>query len=246
MRFAMLFALAISTSQCQADELLRISRASWNGLSGQEQAAIQSTHVVEIRESSSYGIIVDNQGINESTPGTSSGAALGSAVAQATYIDRAFKPGNNYSAKNQLGVAILGAMLGSALDKPAVQQYHFRYAVKTPSGEIQFLDSVQGSAFRLPAGLCVSVPDLTQISQGVCDWSAADLRRQFLPMAVVPEPTRTSVVAPEAAPSTSASPSPSSAPVAAPPPTSVICKLGNLPPINTSAEKCKSIGGEIL
>ena len=59
-----------------------------------------------------YGIVIDNQGVNESSAGTNGGALLGSALGNAAYIDRSFRPGNNYSAVTQLGVGIFGAILG--------------------------------------------------------------------------------------------------------------------------------------
>lgn len=115
-----------------------------------------------------FGIVIDNQGINESSPGTNGGAFLGSAIGNAAYIDHSFRPGNNYSALTQLGAGIIGAILGSQLDSPAVSQYHFRYALRLHNGEIVYRDSVQQDAFRHPAGVCLRIADLRPVLQYLC------------------------------------------------------------------------------
>jgi hypothetical protein len=230
-RSAAFFVALVSTwGMCCAGPMLQVSRVAWQGLSDEERAIIQQSNVVEIKEPGTFGTIIDTQGVDESTPGTTGGAVLGGAIAEASYIDRAFKPGNNYSAKNQLGVTILGAMLGSALDKPAVQQYHFRYALKLSNGEIQSFDSVQASAFRHPTGLCLSIPDLSPISQSICTQTTEDLRRAFTPVSAGTSPT---------AGATTLQPVKN---VQSEPP-HVTCRLGNLAPVVTSTEKCLAIGG---
>lgn len=232
--------LVLSTAAGQ--EMLRVSKSAWSSLSPTEQAAIQARRVVEVREPNTYGVIIDNQGVNESTPGTRSGSTIGSAIAEAAYIDRALKPGNNYSAKNQVAASLLGAIVGSTLDKPPVQQFHFRYAIQRGDGEVQFLDSIQSSAFRLPSGLCVSIPEVVQLSQAVCNATAADLRREHMPLGAQGGAS--------ARPNENISGnelSTSSTRDAAPMPASVVsCKLGNLQPITTTTDKCRSIGGTIL
>jgi hypothetical protein len=220
---------------CHSQETLKVSRTAWDGLSADERASIQATRLVDVRDAGTFGLVIDNQGINESMPGSTAGSALGGSLAEAAYIDHAFKPGNNYSAKNQLAVGIIGAVVGSTLDKPAVRQFHFRYSVKLESGEIRTLDTVQQSAFRHPVGLCVSVPELTQLPQGLCTNTVADVRRLYVASAPTQIPAST---APEGAPPgvTSTTPAPGA----------VMCKLGNLAPVPTSETKCKAIGGETL
>lgn len=224
--------LAVVATTAHAQELLRFSRSAWSELTNDERAAIQRLHVVEIKEPGAFGIIVDTQGVNESTPGTSGGATLGGAIAEAAYIDRAFKPGNSYSAKSQLGAALLGAIVGSAMDAPPVQRFHFRYAIKLSNGEIQSHDSVQSSAFRLPAGICVGLPDLTQLPQAVCLGTASDIRRMYFPQQASPAPSSETPIAERLS-------------VQLPPaPTSLVsCKAGSLAPVQTTQEKCNLIGG---
>lgn len=224
--------------------------AAWSGLTPEERATIQRSHVIEVRDPSSFGVIVDSQGVDESMPGTSGGARLGGAVAEASYLDNAFKPGNNYSARGQLGAAVLGSLLGSALDAQAVQRHRLRYAVKLPDGEIRVLDSVQPNRFRLPAGLCVSVPDLAQIAQGVCSHASADLRRLHLAGALGSGVANASVAPPPASVA-AVPPEPDSGVRAAgadkltDPTRLVSCRTANLAPVQTTLEKCNSIGGEV-
>ena len=223
-----------------AQESLKVSSKTWAELSSAEREHIQQTATVDVRPVNSFGVIVDVQGVDQSQPGTNGGAALGAAVGNAAYIDRAFKPGNNYSAKTQLGVALLGAMLGSSIDRPAVQQFQFRYAVKTESGEIQMHDSVQTSVFRHPPGLCVSVPDLQQMPQSLCMHGAVDLRRLYFGGATNAVPVPSQQVGPPVADAAAGVVKPAA------PTASGMCKMLNLAPVPADPEKCKSIGGTVL
>lgn len=135
-----------------AQQVIRVSQSAWVGLAPFERGLVQQSYVVSLQEPTSFGIIIDNQGI-ESKAGTTAGAELGGAIGNAAYIDNALKSGN-YSAKSQLASGILGAVLGSTLDRNPVSQFHFRYAVKLGSGDIQYFDQVKGDAFRHPVGVC--------------------------------------------------------------------------------------------
>lgn len=117
---------------------------------------------------SDYGTVIDNQGIDQSSAGTTGGALVGTALGSAAYIDRAFRPGNNYSAVSQVGAGLLGALLGSQLDRRPVSQYHFRYALRRRDGEIVYRDSVQQDAFRHSVGMCLRIADLQPVSQTLC------------------------------------------------------------------------------
>jgi hypothetical protein len=226
----------------RSQEMLKVSRPAWDGLATNERALIQQRHIVEVREAGTYGVIVDNQGVNESTPGTSGGAALGGSFAEAAYIDRAIRNGN-YSAKNQLAVGILGAVLGSSLDRPAIQQFHFRYAIKLASGEIIFRDSVQSEPFRIPAGLCVDVAAIAPLSQELCSQTTASLRARIL-SEVGGAPTQE--VAPLPMGTTPVGASPETSEVNRNAAGKVDCKVTNLAPFSTTIDKCQAIGGKVL
>lgn len=244
-----------------AQSVIKISQTAWLGLTPQEQSVIQQAYVVDLAEQASFGVIIDNQGVNESTAGTTGGAQLGGAVANATYVDNAIQHGS-YSAKGQLAVGILGAILGSSLDSQAQTWYHYRYAVRLGNGNIQYYDQVQSDAFRHPVGVCVSLPNIALIDQQLCTQTAAMLRVMYLGMAPLP-PSYT----PPPAPPAYAPPPPASVPqlkpakvaesstqtvqailpvAVAPVSTQVNCKLGTLAPVRTSAEKCKLINGSLV
>jgi outer membrane lipoprotein SlyB len=179
----------LTSQDCFAQQLLRVSEAAWVGLNFEERAVVQRNFVVTLFEQNSFGTIIDNQAINESRPGTTGGAALGGAIGNAAYIDNALK-GGNYSAKSQLASGVMGAMLGSALDSAPESRFHFRYAVRLASGEVKYFDQVKGDAFRHPVGVCVSVPSIQLTDQQLCAQTTASLRAAYVPG--YPE-TRTSV-----------------------------------------------------
>jgi len=112
------------------------------------------------------GVISDVQQIDQSTQGTSGGAALGSTVASARYFDNS----SNYSATGDLKASLLGAVLGSALDSPASVKIITRYTLRTMDGEIRTADAVFNKAeFTLPRGLCVKFPSLEKLPQNLCE-----------------------------------------------------------------------------
>jgi len=234
--------IALSTllfsNQVSAQQLIKISQSAWLALTSSERELIQKRYVVDLADQNSFGIIIDNQGVNESTGGTTGGANLGSAIANAAYIDNALK-GGNYSAKNQLAVGILGMMLGSTLDRNPNAQYHYRYAVRLGSGNIKYFDETKSDRFRHPAGICVSVPNITLVDQQLCMQTAATLRTAYLDLpAAQIAPVLASV------PITLDRPAERSlAGDATVSPVQINCKLGNLAAVRTSAVKCELIKG---
>ena len=230
--------LLLSTAVC-AQPLIKVSQSAWVTLSPTEREAIQERYIVELAEPDAFGIIIDNQGVNESTNGTSGGANFGGAVANAAYIDNAIK-GGNYSAKNQLAVGILGAMLGSTLDSKAIAQYHYRYAVKLGSGEVKYFDEIKGDPFRHPVGICVSVPNIALIEQQLCTQTVLSLKTAYLNVPVTQVVESALAKAPitnNVTPTQLSNPSKGLSPI------QVNCKLGTLAPVRTSLEKCQLIKG---
>lgn len=226
------------TNQVSAQQLIKISQSAWVALTPSERELIQKKYVVDLADKDSFGIIIDNQGVNESTGGTTGGANLGGAIANAAYIDNALK-GGNYSAKSQLAVGIVGMMLGSTLDRRPNAQYHYRYAVRLGSGNIKYIDETKSDPFRHPAGICVSVPNITLVDQQLCVQIAATLRKAYLD---VPAAQIASV--PAIAPISLDRPAERSlAGDGAVFPIQINCKLGTLAAVRTSAEKCELIKG---
>jgi len=227
----LLFALgSFGTAHAQT---VNIARHVWNSLSANEQTLIQENRQIQIQESDSYGFIIDNQGVNESTPGTSGGAALGVAVGNAVYVDKAINSGN-YSAKTQLAAMLIGGMIGSSLDSKPNQQFHFRYALRLGNGEIKYFDQVQKDPFRHPSGICVSVSNFAPTEQQLCSQTLESVRSQYL--------TRPSTIT-GAQVSNLVAPSVSNAPVKTQ--DRVNCKLATQAPVQTTREKCSLINGSV-
>jgi len=217
---------------------IKVSQSAWLELTPAEHEFIQKKYIVDLAEQDAFGIIIDNQGVNESTSGTTGGANLGGAIGNAAYIDNAIK-GGNYSAKSQLASGILGAMLGSTLDSKPNAQYHYRYAVKLGSGNINYFDETKSDPFRHPVGVCVSVPNIALVEQQLCTQTAAFLRTTYLNMPaaqVVVAPAVAPIILDKAAEQRIAPDLGVSSP-------QVNCKLGTLAPVRTSAEKCELIKG---
>lgn len=237
--FALLFFVCSTAS---AQHLLKIAQPVWAGLAPHERSAIQQRHVIELADPETYGVIIDNQGVNESTAGSSAGSNLGQALANAAYVDRSFRDGN-YSAKGQLGAILLGGIIGSALDTAPVSRFHYRYTVRLGNGNIRYVDEVASDPFRHPIGICVNLPTITVAAdQQLCTQDLHWLRTNYLAVAdVAPslqrgsvQPYIRSVSQETATPAEAAS-------------TQLIeCKISSLAPVRTTVEKCRLTNGTVI
>lgn len=244
-KVATVFTFGFASAFCDValcQQNIKVSQIAWSALSSSERDLIQKSYVVSMVSQDTFGIIVDNQGVDESTRGTSGGAALGGTLASAAYVDSAFR-GGNYSAVNQLAFGILGAMIGSTLDSKANTQYHYRYAVKFGNGNIQYFDEVSSDPFRHPAGVCVSVPNIALTDQHLCAQTADSLRTTYLHQVTAAPQSQLAV--PLVKPDTVSTVEPTVVVQGDPgnSPTIINCKLGTLAPVRTSPEKCLLING---
>lgn len=238
--------LLLSVGNVCAQSVFKVVEPVWGGLSQSEKDIIQKSYLVEVAPLNSFGTIIDNQGVNESTPGTNGGAVLGSAVANAAYIDTAIR-GRDYSAKTQLGAIILGGILGSALDSKGTSRFHQRYAVRLGDGNIQYFDQVGSDPFRHPVGVCVTVPNVSIASdQQLCSQSVAHLRARFLGQPPMAPPTQAIAATTVVSPTNGTTPVAPTAPAATDSTDVVNCKLNSLAPVRTTAEKCNLINGRIV
>lgn len=231
------------TSFAHSQTQISVLENAWVDLSLEERTAIQRDHLVSPLQSSLVGVVIDNQGIDNSTPGSNGGSALGGAVASATYIDNAFRPDHNYSAKGHLAAIILGNVLGSALNRAPNSEYHFRYAIKNASGDISYHDSISQSPFRHPVGVCVLLPQVAlPPNQDLCFQTADSLRTKYLKQRVRAAPMQIQQALPEPkfAENSPATISPQLVDKR------VLCKVAELPPVQTSENKCELINGEII
>lgn len=178
-----LHAQSVSTSS----EEISIVQSIWNQFSKEEQIAVLSKFPkLETIPSESVGVIQSAQLVNRSTEGTNGGALLGSGIAQAAYIDKAFKGNNNYSAMSHLGIGVLGGLLGSALDAKAERKFIINYGVKTSDGQIREVRIASPDEFTKPVGQCVKLPDLTQAPIGLCTDDKVNFLKKLTAVATAP------------------------------------------------------------
>lgn len=171
MKLLIILSVFLSAISVQAQQEIKISinQQLWRSFSNSEQAnLIEKFPSIEITPSESIGIIQAVQSVDRSTPGTKGGAVLGATLGQAMYIDHAFSGNNNYSATAQVGVAILGAALGSSLDSAPNTKFAFNYAIKTLDGQIREVRVDSGEEFTRPIGQCVRIPEVIPVEASLC------------------------------------------------------------------------------
>jgi hypothetical protein len=160
-----------------AAQTLTLPQHIWDSLEAGQKDVISERYIVNVIPGSSYGIILDAQTMNQSTPGTTSGSQLGGAYGSAIYVDRAFSGKNrNYSATDNLTAGIIGAMIGSLADKPPQAVYRTRYTIQDGNGGVSYVEETKADAFRHSVGLCVALSPLRLIDLDRCRIT----REQFL------------------------------------------------------------------
>lgn len=242
-----LLTLASTTCYSQTSSIIRVPTHVWSELAQDEKDQATARYVIDLVPSDSIGVIIDAQGVDRSDPGTTAGQQLGAALGSAAYVDNAFRGRPDYSAKSHLGASLLGAVLGSALDRPASAKYQFRYSVKTLINKIEYLDDHTTEPFRKSLGACVLIPSLAAVSQDICSENADSFRRKYLlsrgnlpspkiPTAGHADPAATVPVTPATTPPSAIE---SRAEI-------VKCKFGNNPPVAIDRGVCQSAKGELL
>lgn len=157
----------------------------WDGLAQAERDRLRLQYETQVLRADAYGAIVDVQGVDRSTPGTTAGAHLGGAIAGAAYLDRGLR-GGNYSVGGALAATLLGAAIGSAADRRPQSRFQFRYTVRQGDGEMRYVDEYTATPFRHSPGLCVRVPELTQVGQHVCSQTPESVRQRYLALEWTP------------------------------------------------------------
>jgi outer membrane lipoprotein SlyB len=115
----------------------------------------------------SVGIVRSHQIIDKSTTGSLAGSQLGSAVAQAAYIDRSFKR-YNYSALGQLGAGLLGGVLGASMNTAPESRYLINYSVEFRDGSIRGVIKSSRDGIAAPSGQCVFTNDIQEAPRYLC------------------------------------------------------------------------------
>lgn len=148
-----------------------VTEKVWSQFSVSERAAILARDIeIAIVPSTQVGTVQSAQLVNRSTAGTNSGAVMGSVVAQSMYIDNRLRDrGSNYSATAQVGMGILGAALGSSLDRAPVRRFIINYGIQTLDGELAQVLVESGDEFVAPTGRCVYLPSVEPAPSSLCN-----------------------------------------------------------------------------
>lgn len=149
---------------------LQVNQLIWQQFSVSDRSTIlNKIPTLELASPETIGVIQSVQTVNRSTAGSNTGAILGGALGQAAYVDNALKgSGNNYSAVNQIGAAVLGAAIGSTADQAPQSLFVFNYAVKTLDGQLREVRTTSNQEFTKPIGQCVSFPELRPLQTISC------------------------------------------------------------------------------
>lgn len=213
-------------------ENLDIPDALWATFSQNDKFSISAAFDVNLLPAMSFGTIIDAQTLDSSTHGTNGGAVLGSAFASAAYVDSSFKGNYNYSAKKDIGAAILGGMLGSAIDRAPVVSFRTKYTVRFHDGSIGYVEDTTETPFRHSLGVCVRLSPLRQANQGLCS-----MTKDSVLATISGKERQTAQVElnlPNIIPSVNTDED-----------TKVLCIIGNNPPTYLSKQLCDATGGKM-
>ena len=152
---------------------LKIPADIWQQLSSDEKNAAATNFSIEVVMTESLGRILDVQSVDRSTQASNAGSQLGSAYAQANYIDKSFDNGN-YSATGQLNSALLGAAVGSLLNSSGERKFKTRYTIKRGDGQMEYLIENSAEEFTHTKGLCVSFSPIRIVEDYVCTLTKTD------------------------------------------------------------------------
>jgi hypothetical protein len=157
-----------------------------SNLGQRELEAIESKNILVKIPDESYGVVIDVQGQDMSTPGSTMGSFLGAEYARRQFNDRFFQDQHNriqqgqsvtpYSSTGSMKAQILGAIIGSGMDVAPTQMYKFRYSIRTGDSRIVSRDILSNEPFRLSRGTCINVATLQPFQQQVCEWDVEQYR----------------------------------------------------------------------
>jgi hypothetical protein len=180
----LLFSIYAFCCAAQAATAVKANQYVWEQFSAAERIALMGKFPdIELVPLETVGVIQSAQVVDRSTSATHGGAALGSAVGQAAYIDHAFKgSGSNYSAGGHLGAALLGAVIGSTHDKPAQARFFLNYGVKTVDGQVREVRVESADEFTRPLGQCIYLADMTEAAPALCEGDKVQFLKQLSTM----------------------------------------------------------------
>lgn len=158
---------AVTTARQSSGQILLVNEAVFVQLSSDDQEKIRAGQPsMQVVPMQSVGTLVSHQVVDTSRPGTTGGSQLGSAIAQAAYIDQARL--GNYSAVTQLGAGLVGALVGSSLDRSPQKGFLINYGIKLMDGSVKAILNRSADGIAAPIGQCVFVDDATEAPPYLC------------------------------------------------------------------------------
>lgn len=158
---------AVIAARQSGGQILLVNEAVFIQLSSDDQDKIRIGHPsMQVVPMQLTGTLVSHQVVDTSKPGTTVGSQLGSAIAQAAYIDQARL--GNYSAVSQIGVGLVGALVGSSLDQSTQKGYLINYGIKLIDGSVKAILTRSADGIAAPVGQCVFVDDATEAPPYLC------------------------------------------------------------------------------
>lgn len=149
-------------------QALIVNEAVFFQLNAGDREKIKALHPsLQVVPVQSVGKLVSHQVIDKSKPSSIAGAQLGAAVGQAAYIDQSFRR-SNYSAVGQVGAGLVGAVVGSSLDRPAETRFLINYGIETMDGTVKGLLTSSLDGIASPNGQCVFASDATEAPNYLC------------------------------------------------------------------------------
>jgi hypothetical protein len=113
------------------------------------------------------GRLISHQVIDRSKPASNAGSQLGGAVGQAAYVDQSFRQ-RNYSAVGQLSAGLIGALVGSSLNRPAETKFLISYGIETMDGSVKAFITSSTNGVAAPNGQCVYAGDAMEAPNFLC------------------------------------------------------------------------------
>lgn len=158
---------AVTAARQSSGQILLVNEAIFVQLSSDDQDKIRIGHPsMQVVPMQLTGTLVSHQVVDSSKPATTAGSQLGSAFAQAAYIDQARL--GNYSAVTQIGVGLVGALVGSSLDQSAQKGFLINYGIKHIDGSVKATLTRSVDGIAAPIGQCVYVDDATEAPPYLC------------------------------------------------------------------------------
>ena len=155
----------ILSSSANAESLLHIQKTIWDGLTVDEQKIISNSYLVSVVEDKRYGKIISSHIENNSYVNNNSMSNLGNLVGQASYIDDNW---DNYSAKEQVLAGVLGAIVGSTLDKKTDIKMTVTYTVEFPDGSVKDIRNIQINSHKYGVGVCLDTRNMRPTNSVHC------------------------------------------------------------------------------